>query len=94
MSYPAPPSELLSFLSDYQTYFVVGHTEPDGDCLASALALQSLLKRHKKDVRLLDEGPFFRPEIKRLEHHFETSIDPKDLREAAEPAVVILDCST
>lgn len=94
MSYPAPPGELLSFVSSYQTYFLVGHVEPDGDCLASALALRSFLKRQGKDVRLLNEGPFFRPEIKPLEHHFETAIDSKDLREAAEPAVVILDCST
>jgi bifunctional oligoribonuclease and PAP phosphatase NrnA len=94
VSYPAPPDELVSFVSSYQTYFLIGHVEPDGDCLASALALGTFLKRQGKDVRLLNEGPFFRPEIKRIEHHFETSIDPKDLREAAEPAVVILDCST
>ena len=94
MSYPAPPGELLSFVSSYQTYILVGHVEPDGDCLASALALASFLKRHGKDVRLLNEGPFFRPEIKRLEHNFETSLDPRDIREAPEPAVIILDCST
>ncbi len=94
MSYPAPPGELLSFLSDYDTYFVVGHLEPDGDCLASALALASLLRRQGKTPRLLNEGPFFRPEIMPLEARFAAHLDDSEIREAPEPAVVILDCST
>jgi len=89
-----PPGELLQFLDTYQTYYLVSHIEPDGDCLASSLALGHFLERRGKSVVHLNEGPFFRPEIKRYEPLFHGNV-PETLEGARDKtAVVVLDCST
>jgi phosphoesterase RecJ-like protein len=89
-----PPAELLRFLEDYDTYYLVGHIEPDGDCLASSLTLGSYLRRRGKRVRHLNEGPFFRQEVKRFQEHFETELSPEETEAEHNAAAVVLDCST
>lgn len=72
----------------------MGHIEPDGDCIASALALGSWLEReHDAVVRLYNAGPFERREILRYQDRFSPRIDPATRRRDDTPAVVILDCS-
>ena len=83
--------ELHRFLEGYTRIVVAGHTDPDGDCLCSQLALASVLTRREKDVQLLSPGPFRRPEIQEYAERFSQSFDSsRPLPEAA----VILDCST
>lgn len=89
-----PPQALLDFLDTYETYYLVGHIEPDGDCLASSLALGSFLRRRGKRVRHFNEGPFFRPEVKRFEEHFEGGLSVEEALSERNAATVILDCST
>ncbi len=89
-----PSRDLVQFLSSYETYYLVGHIEPDGDCLASSLALGSYLARMGKTVKHFNEGPFFRPEVKRFESRFRTTLRVEEVRKDQGAAAVILDCST
>ncbi len=91
------PGELLDFINKYRTFFVIGHKEPDGDCLGSQKALASMLNRSGRKAVLCSEGPFIRPETMAIEHLFTKSI--KKAVEtysipADEAAVIIVDCST
>jgi phosphoesterase RecJ-like protein len=86
------PKELLEFIENYGTFYVIGHKEPDGDCVGSQLALASFLKRQGKDVALLSAGPFTRTEIMPYEHRF-TSVAP-DEKASERAAAFILDCSS
>ena len=87
-----PPEEVVAFLESHDRFLVFGHVEPDGDCVASQLALDSFLKRRGKQVSVFSEGPFDRPEIKPYENGFRTRIEASDLE--GSPVAVILDCST
>jgi phosphoesterase RecJ-like protein len=87
-----PPEEVVAFLERRRMFLVFGHVEPDGDCVASQLALSSFLKRRGKQVSVFSEGPFDRPEIKPYENRFRKRVKTADLE--GDPAAVILDCST
>jgi phosphoesterase RecJ-like protein len=86
------PLELLEFLDRYGTFYVIGHKEPDGDCIGSQLALASFLRRMGKDVTLCSAGPFTRTEIMTWEHRFSPVVPPERASERA--AAFILDCSS
>jgi phosphoesterase RecJ-like protein len=67
--------------------------EPDGDSVASQLALGSLLRRQGKQVFLYSPGPFDRPEIAPFAEGFLAApVHPEHLGEGT--AAVVLDCST
>jgi phosphoesterase RecJ-like protein len=85
------PAEVGEFLRRYDRYLVVGHVEPDGDCLASAVVLARLLERWGKEVTLADEGPFDRPEVASLRSLFRSEL-PRSFD--GQTAVVVVDCST
>jgi bifunctional oligoribonuclease and PAP phosphatase NrnA len=92
---PLIPPELLTFLKDHRTFYLVGHIEPDGDCIASALSLASYLERvHGKRVHCLNAGPFLRREIRHYSDRFAVRLDPDERHGAADPAAIVLDCST
>ena len=63
MSSKAVPAELLDFIRQGTDFIIVGHEEPDGDCISSQLALVSLLRRLGKKAVPCSAGPFKRPEI-------------------------------
>jgi phosphoesterase RecJ-like protein len=86
-----PPS-VQEFLRSYERYLLIGHVEPDGDCLSSAVVLARCLRRRGSEAILFDEGPFDRPEILSFRTLFRKSIEPQD-REGSTAAVVV-DCST
>ncbi len=79
---------ILDFLKRFERYAIIGHEEPDGDCLASQLVLMSFLKRHGKEAVCYSAGPFLRPEVRDLEGKFS-----QEKIESAEAAIVV-DCST
>ncbi|NBB90597.1 MAG: bifunctional oligoribonuclease/PAP phosphatase NrnA [Spirochaetes bacterium] len=89
-----PPPELLDFLSSHKTYYLISHTEPDGDCLASSLALGHYLERTGKVVKHYNEGPFVRGEILELASPFRQTLSPEEIAADDDPAAVVLDCST
>lgn len=90
----SPPAELLGFLGQYETYYLVSHTEPDGDCLASSLALGHYLERHGKRVKHYNEGPFVRSEIIELARGFRDTLTTAEITTDPSPAAVVLDCSS
>jgi phosphoesterase RecJ-like protein len=91
---PRVPDKLLSFLDQYDTYYLVGHMEPDGDCIASVLALGGYLERTKsKRVKYFNVGPFERREILRFESQFKPRLPSTERLGDPNPAALILDCS-
>ena len=82
---------LKKFIDSHENFYVVGHKEPDGDCISSSLGMASLLEKLNKKVQLLSAGPFKRPEIKKFEKKF--SKNPKKNFTKENTAVIIVDCS-
>jgi phosphoesterase RecJ-like protein len=85
------PAAVGAFLREYDRYLVVGHLEPDGDAVASAVALARFLERKGKSVTLADAGPFDRPEIAAFQPLFRSAPPPPAPGKAA---AVVVDCST
>ena len=81
----------IRFFRSYESFIILGHKEPDGDCVASQMACATLLRSLGKEATLHSAGPFDRPEISPFEKEFSSTIS-RDRRAPA--AVVILDCST
>lgn len=87
-----PTAGILEFLNAYSSYIVLGHKEPDGDCIASQLVLASYLGNKGKRTALLSAGPFTRTEIAAYACRFDDALPSW----ASEPGVaaIILDCSS
>ena len=95
VSHPYPfqiTDPVKRFLDDHDTYLLIGHREPDADCLASPLALASFLRRRGKQARTFCQGPFTRPEIACFADRFAARVTPDD--RAGDTAAIVLDCST
>ncbi len=86
------PHELLEILKERNNFCIIGHKEPDGDCIGSQLALKLYLERKGKKVTLYSPGPFSRPDIAVHEHLFKQRIPKEILSE--NPTAVVIDCST
>ncbi len=86
------PSSIIDFFNSHSAFVIVGHKEPDGDCIGSQLALESFLRRRGKECLLCSSGPFKRTEIKEWESSFSSTIDGEFLKK--NPACVVLDCSS
>jgi len=91
MSSDDVPKELLHFLKRFRKYFIVGHREPDGDCIGSQLALAAYLKSKGKDVVLVSAGPFARTEIQIYEDRFHNRINED--QKTRDSGAIIVDCS-
>ncbi len=91
---PTPvPEELIAFIRDTRRFYILGHIEPDGDCIGSQIATARFLGRIGKETVLVSPGPFQRTEI----HHFAgefTDHIPEPSSEETKEAAIILDCST
>lgn len=88
---PEVPKSLLDFLFKYKTYLVVGHYEPDADCICSAIVMKSFLTRQGAKVYLLNAGPFTKSEIIEYEHLFLQDL-PEDI-DKKNTGLVIVDCT-
>lgn len=64
------PQELIDFIHSGNSFVIVGHEEPDGDCAGSQLALCSLLCRMGKKAVPCSAGPFKRTELRQYEKCF------------------------
>ncbi len=94
MTEPKVPSPLLRRVTDVGRALIVSHEEPDGDCIASSIALASALSRRGVETRQFNVGPFDRGEIVHYADRFEAEI-PHTLRKPdGNTAVIVLDCST
>ena len=90
--FPQVDKRLLDALRDTWGAVVVAHKNPDGDAVASSLAMNELLKVMGKECVLLNDGPFLRPEIARFSSSFLPSC-PDDFLNR-NPLLIVLDCST
>ncbi len=86
------PSELLKILSERSTFCLLSHSDPDGDCVGSELALAHYLRRMGKRVGLYSPGPFHRAEVRQYASLFEPRIGQEMLD--AKPVAIVLDCSS
>ncbi len=87
-----PTREVIQFIREQPRFLILGHKEPDGDCIASQIVFAGLLEKLGKSFTLVSAGPFDRPEIAVYESHFARDISESDLR--SKPAVAVVDCST
>lgn len=90
---PQPPQSLVDSLARARQVLICTHVEPDGDCIASSVALASALRRAGKEVHQFNPGPFDRSEIQTYRNEFLPSV-PAYLRTPVEGRLaVVLDCS-
>ncbi len=85
------PEELLQFLRDFDHFYILGHIEPDGDCIGSQIALGLFLSRIGNSSTLVNPGPFERTEVRHFAPRFSREL-PK--RRSEKEAIIIVDCST
>lgn len=86
------PTELLSYIEHHDCFYILGHREPDGDCIGAQLALASMLGSMGKRVHVLSSGPFNRTEILQFESRF--SIEVPAERDFERTAAIVVDCSS
>jgi phosphoesterase RecJ-like protein len=80
------------FFNIHNRFLILGHSEPDGDCVSSQLSLAHFLNRTGKSAVCCSAGPFDRPEISEFEARFKQSIPAHMVK--GNTAAVIVDCST
>jgi phosphoesterase RecJ-like protein len=89
------PEAVKDFIRRYPKLVILGHLDPDGDCVASQIGLALFLKRMGQQALLLSAGPFDRPEIADFADFFHLEITPEDLdAPGAGCGAVVLDCSS
>ena len=81
------------FLSSHDFFYVIGHKEPDGDCISSCLGMASLLDAKKISYQLLSAGPFKRTEIRDKANLFSNVPSFLSEPERKRTGLIILDCS-
>ncbi len=84
---------LKEFIQVHSNFIVIGHKEPDGDCISSCLGIAGILDYFNKSYLLVSAGPFKRQEIKKYESHFTDKIDFMDTDERNHTGLFITDCS-
>jgi phosphoesterase RecJ-like protein len=85
------PPALLRFIDEGQFFVVVGHKEPDGDCVGSQLVIASALNRLGKKALPCSAGPFKRTEVKPFAGRFfpfPADVPREQIR------VIVMDCSS
>ncbi|MCF0242488.1 MAG: bifunctional oligoribonuclease/PAP phosphatase NrnA, partial [Treponema sp.] len=82
-----------SFIDSHKFFFIAGHKEPDGDCIASCLGIASILDYFQKPYQLLSAGPFKRAEIKKFENKFSSEMEFQTQDERNNTGLIITDCS-
>ena len=43
-------SNLKNFIDSHDNFYIIGHKEPDGDCISSSLGIAEILKKFKKII--------------------------------------------
>lgn len=85
--------EFRSFIEEHDFFFIVGHKEPDGDCIASCLGIASIVEHFNKPYELLSAGPFKRLEIQKYKNKFSNVMEFQDESERRKTGLIITDCS-
>ncbi len=81
------------FISSHNNFVIIGHKDPDGDCISSSLGVSHILNHFNKSFTLVNNGPFKRSEIKEYEKHFVQEIPFMSKQDQDETGLIIVDCS-
>ncbi len=84
---------LKEFIETHKFFLIIGHKEPDGDCIASCLGLAAIIKHFDKQYQLISAGPFKRNEILKYQSSFSDKIDFMDNEDRKQTGLIITDCS-
>jgi Exopolyphosphatase-related proteins len=90
--YPPINPVILETIGKAEEIAVFGHTNPDGDCIMSELAIAYLMEKLGKKVHLYNEGPFNRTDINPYKDRFKAEVEDEVV--AKMPLVIIVDCSS
>ncbi len=85
--------QLKEFIETHKFFLIIGHKEPDGDCIASCLGLAAIIKHFDKPYQLISAGPFKRNEILEYKPLFTDKIDFLDNEDRQQTGLIITDCS-
>lgn len=85
--------ELKLFIEQHDYFLIIGHKEPDGDCIASCLGIAGILDGFNKKYQLLSAGPFKRTEIVEYEKYFSSEMTFLDEYDRKHTGLFITDCS-
>lgn len=81
------------FVKKHGHFIIIGHKEPDGDCMASSLGVSYILDHFGKEYLLLNAGPFKRSEVKRFAPLFKQELPFMSEQDRKETGLIIVDCS-
>ena len=82
-----------NFLSEHDFFYIIGHKEPDGDCIYSCLALSKILDKLSLEYQLLNAGPFKRNEVSDKANLFSSTAQFLSEPERKKTGLIVLDCS-
>lgn len=85
--------KIKDFINNHNFFYIIGHKEPDGDCISSCLGIASILEKLNKPYQLLSAGPFKRVEINKFQNLFSNEMDFLSESERKETGLFICDCS-
>ena len=80
-----------NFINNHNFFIVIGHKEPDGDCISSCLGIAEILKHYNKQYQLLSAGPFKRTEIQKFEKQFTNEMEFLSEEERKQTGLIICD---
>lgn len=81
-----------AFINAHDNFIIVGHKDPDGDCISSSLGVSFILDYLKKPYTLINNGPFKRPEIKEYESQFISEIPFMSKQDQDQTGLIVVDC--
>jgi phosphoesterase RecJ-like protein len=84
------PDALVQFIKTGSKFIIIGHKEPDGDCVGSQLALRSALTRMGKSAIACSQGPFKRSELRDYAGQFSAAPTEEEKKDAK---VIVVDSS-
>lgn len=90
---PEKITTFRTFMQEHDFFYIIGHKEPDGDCIASCLGLKAIAEHFKKPYQLLSAGPFKRIEIQKYEPYFTNEMTFLSENERKKTGLLICDCS-
>lgn len=82
-----------TFITAHSLFFIVGHKEPDGDCVACSVGLKAIVEHFDKKALLINAGPFLKSEIAPYENQFTSKVPFMTAADKAQAALILCDCS-
>ncbi|MCQ2592726.1 MAG: bifunctional oligoribonuclease/PAP phosphatase NrnA [Treponema sp.] len=85
--------DFKDFIDSHDNFFIIGHKDPDGDCVSSCLGVAAILEHFNKEFTLLSAGPFKRTELKNFENQFTNDMGFLDDNDRKKTGLIITDCA-